>query len=66
MVELKTASGERIVMDAETAEYLLSPDFKATLIRKVQTEAENEVARLRATGWTQADFAHALEQELHD
>lgn len=27
---------------------------------KLQTQAEEEVARLRALGWTQADFARSL------
>ncbi|MBK8653180.1 MAG: hypothetical protein IPN20_04595 [Haliscomenobacter sp.] len=31
---------------------------------KLQTQAEEEVARLRALGWTQADFARSLKDFL--
>ena len=37
---------------------------KATDILKLQAQAENEVARLRALGWTQADFSRALKDFL--
>jgi len=37
---------------------------KATDIIKLQAQAENEVARLRALGWTQADFSRALKDFL--
>jgi hypothetical protein len=37
---------------------------KATDIIKLQAQAEEEVARLRALGWTQADFSRALKDFL--
>ena len=37
---------------------------KATDILKLQAQAEAEVARLRALGWTQADFSRALKDFL--
>lgn len=37
---------------------------KSIDVIKLQAQAENEVARLRALGWTQADFSRALKDFL--
>ncbi len=41
MVHLTTSTGERIVIDAETAEYLLSPDHLAVMLEKLDVESRN-------------------------
>jgi hypothetical protein len=38
---------------------------KSIDIIKLQAQAEDEVARLRALGWTQADFSRALKDLLN-
>ncbi len=50
MVHLTTSDGERIVIDAETAEYLLSPDHLALMLEKLEVESRSaEVADVPPT-----------------
>lgn len=40
------------------------PEARARAVRKIRREALDMVERLRQEGWTQADFANALREEI--